>query len=179
MATSWVADPTGTQAKPNKYGVEIDGGATDNLIGADGVNDAAEQNLLSGNSFSGVWISGQGTTGNVVAGNLIGTSVTGNTDLPNGSRWPYGYNSYFSYYDRFGGGVVIDGGASGNRIGSGGPGIADIGEGNVVSGNANVGIEISGSGTSDNVVQGNEVGTDLTRTVELGNRYDGIEVDTA
>ncbi len=44
-------DPTGTQAEPNKYGVEIDAGATQNLIGtnSDGVNDAAERNVISGN----------------------------------------------------------------------------------------------------------------------------------
>ena len=43
-------DPTGTQAEPNDDGVEIDGGASDNLIGTngDGVNDAAERNLISG-----------------------------------------------------------------------------------------------------------------------------------
>jgi len=47
-------DPTGTQADPNDYGVEIDGGASGNLIGTngDGVNDAAERNLLSGNSYA-------------------------------------------------------------------------------------------------------------------------------
>ncbi len=51
-------DPTGTQAEPNEYGVEIDGGASDNLIGTngDGINDAAERNLISGNQFAGVWI---------------------------------------------------------------------------------------------------------------------------
>ena len=58
----------------------------DNLIGTngDGVNDAAERNLISGNRFAGVWINGQGTDGNVVAGNLIGTSVTGDIDPANG-----------------------------------------------------------------------------------------------
>src|SRR5262249_52987025 len=51
-------DPTGTQAEPNDSGVEIDAGAAHNLIGTngDGVNDAAERNLLSGNSFAGIWI---------------------------------------------------------------------------------------------------------------------------
>ena len=44
-------DPTGTQAEANDYGVEIDGGASDNLIGTngDGIDDAAERNLISGN----------------------------------------------------------------------------------------------------------------------------------
>ena len=77
-------DPTGTQAVPNNIGVEIDAGATRNLVGTngDGVNDASERNLLSGNLFAGVWITGQGITsyaygtetdGNIVAGNFIGT----------------------------------------------------------------------------------------------------------
>ena len=69
-------DPTGTQAEPNYTGVEIDGGATQNIIGTngDGIGDAVERNLISGNPFAGVWINGQGTDGNVVAGNFVGTS---------------------------------------------------------------------------------------------------------
>ena len=72
-------DPTGTQAEPNNEGVEIDGGASGNLIGTngDGVNDAAERNLLSGNLFVGVWITGQGTDGNAVAGNSSGPTSRG------------------------------------------------------------------------------------------------------
>ena len=80
-------DPTGTLAAPNDYGVEIDGGASSNLIGSngDGINDAAERNLISGNLCGGVWIDGQGTDGNAVAGNFIGTSVTGDVALNNGT----------------------------------------------------------------------------------------------
>ena len=80
-------DPTGTQAEPNDYGVEIDEGATGNLVGTngDGVNDAAERNVISGNLFAGIWINGQGTDGNAVAGNLVGTSVTGDVALGNGT----------------------------------------------------------------------------------------------
>ena len=81
-------DPTGTQAVPNNAGVEIDAGATNNLVGTngDGVNDAAERNLLSGNLFAGVWITGQGTIGNAVAGNFIGTDITGSVALNNGTQ---------------------------------------------------------------------------------------------
>ncbi len=51
-------DPTGTQSEPNNYGVEIDAGATQNLIGTngDGVTDAAERNVISGNDDNGVEI---------------------------------------------------------------------------------------------------------------------------
>jgi hypothetical protein len=172
-------DPTGFRAKPNEEGVEVDGGATDNLIGTSGTGapDENQGNLLSGNSFAGVWIHGQGTKGNIVAGNLIGTSVTGDTELPNGQQTPYGYAFASRYYDYLGGGVVINLGASGNQIGAGSPSGPAAGLGNVISGNNNDGIDLSGSGTNGNVVQGNAIGTDLTGALDLGNRHDGIEVD--
>ena len=67
-------DPTGKQALPNYIGVQIDAGATGNLVGTngDGVNDASERNLISGNQFAGVWITGQSTSRNAVAGNSMG-----------------------------------------------------------------------------------------------------------
>src|SRR4029077_4029098 len=82
-------DPTGTQADPNNEGVEIDGGATQNLIGTngDGVNDTAERNIISGNLFAGVWIHGQGTNANAVAGNFIGTDASGSVALDNGTQY--------------------------------------------------------------------------------------------
>ena len=47
-------DPTGTQALPNNEGVQIDAGATQNLVGTngDGVNDTAERNIISGDLFA-------------------------------------------------------------------------------------------------------------------------------
>ena len=78
---------TGTNALPNNVGVEIDGGATGNLVGTngDGVDDALERNILSGNLYAGVWMTGAGTDYNVVAGNYIGTDVTGTIAVGNGS----------------------------------------------------------------------------------------------
>ncbi len=164
-------DPTGTQALPNNEGVEIDGGATNNLVGTngDGVNDTAERNLLSGNLFAGVWITGQGTTGNAVAGNFIGTDVTGSVALDNGTQ-PV-VDSLGNY---FGGGVAISAGASGNRIGTDGNSLDDVGERNVVAGSDNDAIDIYGTGTEDNVVAGNFIGTDVTGTYWLGVAGDGV-----
>jgi hypothetical protein len=166
-------DPTGTQALPNNDGVEIDGGATHNLIGTngDGVNDAAERNVISGNLLAGVWITGQGTDGNVVAGNFMGTSASGSVGLANGTQW---YSDPQGYW--FGGGVVIVGGASNNRIGTDGRSVDDVGERNVIAASGNDGIDIYGAGTDGNIVAGNFIGTDLTGTVSSYMPGAGVQI---
>ena len=164
-------DPTGTQALPNNEGVEIDAGATRNLVGTngDGVNDASERNLLSGNLFAGVWITGQGTSSNAVAGNWIGTDISGSVALNNGTQ-----PVTDSLGNVFGGGVEISAGASDNRIGTDGNSADDVGERNVIAGSDNDGIDIYGAGTDGNVVAGNFIGTDVTGTQSLGISNDGV-----
>ena len=153
-------DPTGTSAEPDYEGVKIDGGAKGNLVGTsgDGVDDAAERNIISGDVFAGVWISGQRTSNNAVAGNFIGTDVTGTISVPNDTEWVSSDNAEFS----LGGGVYIDGGASDNRIGTDGASIDDTGERNVVQG-----IQLNGNGTDGNIIAGNFIGTDVTGTRSL------------
>ena len=60
-------------------GVFIQNGAQSNVIGTngDGNGDAAERNVISANTYQGVYIAGSGTNFNVVAGNLIGVDITG------------------------------------------------------------------------------------------------------
>src|SRR5262249_34217578 len=158
-------DPTGTQALPNNAGVEIDAGAAHDLVGTngDGVNDAAERNLLSGDLFAGVWITGQGTSNNAVAGNFIGTDITGLAAVNNGTQPVTG-----SLGVVFGGGIVISAGASGNRIGTDGKSIDDAGERNVIGGSGQDGADICGTGADGNVVAGNYIGSDVTGTASLG-----------
>lgn len=70
-------DPTGTQRRANQFGVDINGGAKNNIVGGTGAN---EGNLLSGNTVSAVEISHDPeTTGNDVVNNLIGTDPSGNS----------------------------------------------------------------------------------------------------
>lgn len=167
-------DPTGTQAEPNFEGVEIDYGASTNLIGTngDGINDAAERNVISGNSFAGIVITGQGTEGNVAAGNFIGTTVNGEVALDNGTA-PF-YYDFGAAYARIGGGVVIESSATGNTIGTDGIGIDDVDERNIIAGSENDGIDIVGAATDSNIVAGNFIGTDVSGTQALGISGNGV-----
>src|SRR5262249_23620161 len=67
-------DPTGTIARANTgNGITIASGSSNNLVGTngDGQNDAAERNIISGNTGRGIIITDAGTNQNVVAGNFI------------------------------------------------------------------------------------------------------------
>ena len=159
-------NPAGSAALANYTGVEIEGGAGDNLIGTngDGVNDAAERDVISGNLFAGVCMTGSGTDGNVVAGDFIGTNLTGTTAVGNDSL-----------KSESGAGVIVEDGASGNLIGTTGHSADDAGRRNVISGNIfNDGVYILGAGTGDDVVAGNYIGTTATGKAALQNGYEGI-----
>jgi hypothetical protein len=137
-------------------GVRIAYGATGNTIGGTGPGAA---NVISGGAFD-VELAYDGTSGNAVLGNLLGTDRTGKVALAN-----------------FGFGVFINSGATDNTVGG-----ASAGAGNVIAG-GEIGVEIDenfGHGpTSGNVVRGNFIGTDRGRTLNLGNRGDGIVVGGA
>jgi titin len=60
--------------------------------------------------------------------------------------------------------VLIEQGASSNTIG----GVAGT-MGNIISGNSDSGVEITGTGTSNNEVMGNDIGTDKTGTFAVSN----------
>lgn len=133
----------GTTALPNDGdGISIQG-SPGVLIG--GVT-ATDRNVISGNAGVGIEIAFATATGNVISGNYIGTNVAGTAKLANGS------------------GVQIRDGATGNTIGG-----TVSGARNIISGNAGAGIEITGSGTTGNRVQGNYIGTDVTGTLALSN----------
>ncbi len=155
-------DAAGTASIANKEnGIWILGGANNNTIG--GTRTApAEGNLISGNGTfdvngvgingNGILISSSGVDSNIVRGNLIGVDRTTNVALPNAED-----------------GVQIAGGAKNNRIGG-----TAANTGNVISGNLGNGIQITGGGTTGNIVEGNGIGTNAAITGAVPNKCDGI-----
>jgi hypothetical protein len=104
-------------------------------------------NVLSGNTFYGVYIHTFSTGANTIKGNTIGANALGTAALANG---------------QFG---IFSGGSS-NIIGG-----TTAAATNLVSGNTIGGIVIFGSGTT---VQGNKIGTDITGAAAIPNLGAGI-----
>jgi hypothetical protein len=143
-------DAAGTVAVANGvYGVLLASGANGNTIGG---RQAGQSNLVSGNTDFGVYLLGTGTSGNVLEGNLIGVNLAATAALANGVE-----------------GVEVLGGASANTIGG-----TVTNAGNVISGNGRNGILIAQTGSDNNLVQGNFIGTDRTGTLLLGNGFQGV-----
>lgn len=138
-------DKTGTLAIPNQYGIGMENSAN-NIIGG---NEPAHRNIISGNSFTGVGFNGTGSTGNTITGNFIGTDVTGTLALPNdqGIILSYAANT------------IIGGNDPSKR--------------NIISGNTSAGIAMNGTGTRQNIIKGNYIGTDTSGLLPLSN-YAGI-----
>jgi RHS repeat-associated protein len=146
-------DPTGLTGEFNNTSVFIQG-SSGNLIGGTA---PGAGNVIVGKGSAAVWLS-QGANNNVVQGNLIGTDVTGMNALKlnNGSLTD---------------GVLVGGttATTNNLIGG-----STAGARNVISGLTDNGVEIDLLPTSNNVVQGNFIGTDVTGNQALGNAYDGV-----
>ena len=176
-------NPAGTAAAPNDGdGITIDGtipppaipdiqGLLDNpptnfagiaayataLQGA--LTVIANPNFITGNHISGnlqtaITLNNPMTVNSFVAGNIIGLSADSLSAIPNGT----------------GGGspnaVVLSNGAYGNFIGPG----------NVISGNGNDGISISGAVLLPNFIAGNVIGPGALPGLELGNGDNGIDI---
>ena len=110
---------------------------------------SGSRNVISGNNTNGVFFTAS-SLANVLAGNYIGTDITGQSPLPNGIG-------------------VSDSGES-NTIGGLAPGSR-----NVISGNRDSGILISGA-TGNHPIVGNYVGTDSTGNFPVANGGPGISI---
>ncbi|MGH9366468.1 MAG: hypothetical protein ACRD3M_02180, partial [Thermoanaerobaculia bacterium] len=135
----------------NWLGLDLSGAAAGNGYGVEvnpssnnliGGTTAAQRNVISANGIGGVHLV-NGSSNNVVSGNYIGTDAAGTASFGNGSN----------------GGVYA--GSNGNTIGG-----TAAGAGNVIAGNY-AGVWLWES--TNNIVQGNFIGTDKTGMVALGN----------
>ena len=143
-------DSSGTVALKNTLdGVLLDNGSGNNCIGD---TNGLVGNTISGNGQNGVEM--LGSDNNQVVDNYIGLGSDGCTVVANGRN-----------------GVRLVSSASGNDIGM-------AYAGNVISGNTQNGIVLSGdTGVSCNSVVCNLIGTDYTATVPKSNLVDGIFVN--
>ncbi len=93
---------------------------------------------------------------NVVEGCFLGLAPDGVTALGNGGH-----------------GVHINGTAN-NRIGG-----VEPSQRNLISGQSQNGVHVTGGGATNNYLAGNFIGTDRTGTLDLGNSSDGIQINNA
>lgn len=147
-------DATGMLALGNGgTGVYLVQGANTNFIGG---ASAGAGNLISGNGGDGVTLNHATTSDNQVKGNLIGLAVDGTSDLGN-----------------TGNGVQIVNAAHNNTVG-GATALAR----NVISGNGQNGVLIWTSGTDQNLVAGNYIGTNQSGTAAVANAQNGVNLNT-
>ena len=191
-------DVTGTLGMANGTGIQINA-SPNNLIGG---TTAAARNVIDSidisDGLSGILSQGDANT---IQGNYIGTNAAGTAALKGGGILLFDAGPTLIGGTTPGAGNVISGPGSvsintfgggghtieGNIIGldatgtvvlGGGVGI-DLNEcsncfvgGNVISGNGFEGIDITQPDATNNKVQGNFIGTDITGTKALGNGYD-------
>lgn len=146
--------PYKTEGSPvyQQIGVSIWDGVN-NVVG--GVT-STHRNIISGNSWHGVYIWGSNGNNNTVQYNYIGTDNTGLISVGN----------CFDGTDRAG--VFLHNSVN-NIIGGGASEL-----GNVIAGNFGNGIIINGSGCTENLVASNKIGIDKTGIAALPNSNNGI-----
>ncbi len=129
-------------------GIRIVNGPVNTVVGG---MVAGARNIVSGNQGTGVVITSATATNSLVQGNYIGTDVTGTVALGNALN----------------GVDVTD--APDNTIGG-----TEAGAGNLISGNSLDGVFIGGATATNNLVQGNFIGTDASGTGPMGNGQVGV-----
>jgi hypothetical protein len=144
-------DPTGVVSVGNNAAGVTLSQAFNNTIGG---TTAGARNIISGNTGYGVNITGGLAAGNTVQGNHIGTNLAGTAPLANTID-----------------GVLLFNGAHHNTIGG-----AVAGAGNLISGNSQFGVRLSGAGVSFNTVSGNLIGLDVDGDAPLGNGQSGVGI---
>jgi len=153
---------TGAVANGN-IGIEVNESPNNSVGGTT----PEKRNIFSGNGGSGVFLTGVASTGNQVQGNYVGTNSAGTGAVAN---------------LKMGIGIGASPGAIGansNTIGGTTgltPGGACTGSCNLISGNHENGIFITGSESFGHIIIGNYIGTNASGTGSIGNYLDGIGI---
>src|SRR5262249_39296944 len=105
--------------------------------------------IINGFSGAGIDLVGAGATADHIEGNYLGTDSSGTSAVAN--LW----------------GVALQNGANNNTIGT--DGLAGASERNIISGNRDSGVFITGDDSNQNIVAGNYIGTDVTGMTSVAN----------
>ena len=155
----WMSGGVSNTVRYNTIGLNRAGTAVSNnthgVYADSGRGHEISDNLISGNGQYGIYL--QGATNCAVKRNRVGTDAAGASATPN----------------RYAGLVLSDGSAN-NQIGG-----RWSDEGNVFSGNAIYGIMFPARCGTNNVIQGNRIGTDESGTTAVPNGSDGIDIEGA
>ena len=144
------AGASGAEPMPNAvHGIYLKNAGVKNYIG--GKTEKA-RNVISGNTKSGIYIDAADST--IIQGNYIGCNIFATHALANGAH-----------------GIAMVSATEYTLIGG-----EEEGAANIISGNNEFGIWINGNRVKSSTVAGNFIGTDTTRTIDLGNKKFGIYV---
>jgi parallel beta-helix repeat protein len=170
----------GAAAGNGSNGVYVSAASGRNFIGLNGSRaSGVVANVISGNRGSGIVL--VGSSGNTVVDNRIGTNAAGTSAIANrgdGIRITQG-----SRGNEIGGTAFVDTatGKANNPTGSKGtvtPVFVVPPLGNLISGNDGSGLTIE-TGSLDNALNGNFIGTTASGDGALGNAGDGVRIDRA
>jgi hypothetical protein len=141
-----------TTSFPNRRGIQIDNGASANIIGGS-ASEPTQRNIIAGNELSAIYL--EGANGNFIRGNFIGMALDANgavVALGNG-----------------GPGIELSNSAN-NEVG----GVAD--QRNLLADNG-TGITISGAAATGNQIRSNNIGTDDNGLIALGTQEHGVVIE--
>jgi hypothetical protein len=146
----------GTTRANGAGGLSLSNGAFANRIGGTAGSD---RNVISGNAGPGVSISGSSPS-NGVLGNYIGTDAAGSASRPNSTHGVFVSSGTFSTIGgyRF---LFFEEYAP-----------------NVISGNGQNGVRVTGSAAAGTLVTGNRIGTNAAGTAALANGSSGVFLGT-
>ncbi|MEO8434723.1 MAG: FG-GAP-like repeat-containing protein [Pyrinomonadaceae bacterium] len=156
-------DATGTKALGNGVeGIQIGGTANANVIG--GTSPGARNVISANGRFNVILNPGSDVGNNLVQGNYIGTDLTGTVPLGNDGI----YTGTFPGVGKYAGIGLFP--SSSNTIGG-----TVVSARNIISGNASEGIQINGG--SNQLIQGNFIGTDVSGTMAVANAFAGVGME--